>query len=275
VIRLIKSVHRAVKRRRHFRSGAARLAQVLPSLAAVCGGPVSVRRGQGGGHDFVYFVEHDGLPAGVLRIANPAYVPEGTPTEARLNGPRLKLTPRERVAREWRLCEAGWRHALTPRPLWRSETGDALLNSYLAGSRLFDCVQAGRISFWDAIERAAERATLFHTRVGEAHMDLSLFNVYADEGMGVLTLIDFELSPNPALSAEEARLFDYLNLVEMVYKEMPAAERRAAPERLERLFAARVPRELHGLPVARLAPKLPRLLADATFRAALARHLTV
>jgi len=36
-----------------------------------------------------------------------------------------------------------------------------------------------------------------------------------------------------------------------------------------------VPRGLHGLPVARLAPKLPRLLADATFRAALARHLTV
>ncbi|MBP7637933.1 MAG: hypothetical protein KBA18_08655, partial [Kiritimatiellae bacterium] len=65
-------MHRALKRRRHYRGGAVRLAQVLPSLAAVCGGPVSVRRGRGGGHDYVYFVECVGRPAGVLRIANPA-----------------------------------------------------------------------------------------------------------------------------------------------------------------------------------------------------------
>ncbi|HRR35117.1 MAG TPA: hypothetical protein P5026_13525 [Kiritimatiellia bacterium] len=275
MIRLIKNLHRALKRRRHYRGGEARLAQVLPELAAVCGGPVSVQRGRGGGHDYVYFVEREGRPVGVLRIANPAYIPDGTPREARRNGPRLRLTPRERVAREWRLCEAGWRHALTPRPLWRTEEGDAMLNSYLAGSRLFDCVRAGRLSFWDAIERTAERAGLFHKLVGEPHMDLSLLNVYADARLDVLTLIDFELSPAPVLSAEEARLFDYLNLIEMAYKEMPAIERCAAPERLERLFASCVPRGLHGLPVARLAPKLPRLLADATFRAALARHLTV
>jgi hypothetical protein len=48
----------------------------------------------------------------------------------------------------------------------------------------------------------------------------------------VLTLIDFELSPNPALSAEEARLFDYLNLVEMAlarYAGRRAPRRAGAP----------------------------------------------
>jgi hypothetical protein len=275
MIRLVKALHRTVKRRRHFLGGEARLAEVRPAVEAAVGGPVRFRRGKGGGHDFVYFVERGGLRAGVLRLANPAYVPEGTPPEARMNGPRLKLTPRERVAREWRLCEAGWRQALTPRPLWRAEAGDALLNSHLDGCRLSDGVRQGRIALWDAIDRAAERVGVFHAAVGEAHMDLSLFNVYADEGLGVLTLVDFELAPNPALSAAEARLFDYLNLTEMAYKEMAAEERRAAPGRLDRLFTSVVPDDVKGLPVARLAAKLPRILGDPAFRAVLSRHVVL
>jgi hypothetical protein len=275
MIRLVKAVHRALKRRRHFRAGEARLAGIAPDIEKRVGGPVCFRPGRGGGHDFVYFVERGGGCAGVLRIANPAHVPEGTPFEARLSGPRLRLTPNERVAREGRFCEAGWRRALTPRPLWRSPEGDALLVGHLAGPRLSDCVRQGRIALWDAIDRTAERAGVFHAVVGEAHMDLSLFNVYADDRLDVLTFVDFELAADPALPASEARLFDTLNLVEMAYKGMSSEERRAAPVRLARLFSEFVPDDLKGQPVARLAAKLPRILADPVFRDVLSRHFVV
>jgi hypothetical protein len=275
MIRFIKTIHRAIKRRRHFQRGAARLAEVRPDVEKVCGGPVRFLQGKGGGHDFIYFVERDGRRTGVLRVANLAHVPEGTPQGKRLNGPRLKLTPCERVAREWRLCAAGWPHALTPQPLWRSAAGDAMLNSFLDGCRLFDCVREGRIALWDAIDRAAGRARVFHSVIGEAHMDLSLFNVYADDAIEALTLIDFELAPNPALSAVEARLFDILNLVEMAYKDMSAGDRRAAPGRLDRLFAEVAADDVKGAPVAKLAVKLPRILSDPAFREALSRHLVI
>jgi hypothetical protein len=63
--------------------------------------------------------------------------------------------------------------------------------------------------------------------------------------------------------------------MEMACKEMSAEDRRAAPARIDRLFAAVVQSDLKGLPVARLAPRLPRILADSAFRGALARHLAV
>ena len=275
MISLIKTFHRIIKRRRHFRNGDAKLAEMRPAIEAALGGPVRFTNGLGGGHDFVYFVERAGKRAGVLRIANPAFMPEGTPLETRLNGPRLRLPPRERVTREWRLCEAGWPHALTPQPLWLSENGDAMLNSYLAGRRVADFVQRGRISLWDAIDRTAARACTFHAALGEAHMDVSLWNVYADEDIASLTFIDFELAPNPALSNAEARLFDFLNLVEMAYKVMSPEDRRAAPDRLDRLFTSTVPADLKGVPVAQLARKLPRTLDDPAFRNVLSRHITL
>ena len=275
MIRFIKRLHRSLKRFRHLRAGRGRLREVRPAVEAVCGGPVRFKSGVGGGHDYVYFVEREGRRVAILRITNPDYVPEGTPPEARLNGPRFKLTPRERVAREWRICEAGWSRGLTPKPLWRSDRQDALLNSYVDGGRLFDWVQQGRISLWDAIDRTADAAKAFHAVIGEAHMDLSLFNVYADAGLAHLTLIDFELAPNPALSPAEARLFDFLNLVEMAFKDMSPADRQIAPQRLERLLSASVPDDVRSAPVTRLAPKLPRILSDPAFHAVLSRHLTV
>ena len=275
MIRLIKKLHRTIKRSRHFKTGEARLAEVRPAVEAAVGGPARFRQGKGGGHDFVYFVEANGTCAGVLRVTNPAYIPEGTPLAARLNGPRLRLTPTERVAREWRFCEVGWPHALTPKPLWRSETGDAMFNSHLDGSQLIDFVQQGRLSLWDAIDRVAERANTFHSVIGEAHMDVSLKNTHADKDLNVLTFVDFEIAPNPALSIAETRLFDFLNLVEMAYKGMTPADRRAAPARLERLLASTIPGDLKGLPVTRLAPKLTRILRDPAFRAVLARHVIV
>ena len=273
MLHFIKKLHRTLKRFQHYHSGAGRLRELHPSIASACKGPVHFTRGKGGGHDYVYFVEQQGQRVAVLRITNPAYVPEGTPHEARLNGPRLKLTPRERVAREWHMCEAGWAQGLTPKPLWCSAQQDALLNSHIEGCRLFDAVQQGRLSLWNAIGRAAERANVFHATVGAPHMDLSLFNVYVDPGLEHLTFIDFELAPNPALSSAEARLFDFLNLVEMAYKEMSPADRQAAPQHLDRLFTVTVPDEVKKAPITRLAPKLPRIVSDPTFRAVLSRHL--
>ena len=262
-----------MKRARRLRDVRPRLDELRPDIERACGGPVRFLPGDGGGHDYIFYVETGGRRAAVLRIANPNYVPEGTPLEARLNGPRLKLTPRERVQREWRIHGAGAPHGLTPQPLWISPRGDAAMNAYVSGSRLIDWVGKGRLTLWAAIELAARRANAFHAAVGDAHMDLTLMNVFADASLEKLTLIDFELAPDPSLSLAETRLFDFLNLVEMAYKFMTPSDKASAPEHLANLLTRIVPAEVRLAPVARLAAKLPRMLADPPFRAALARNL--
>ena len=275
MIRLIKQLHRSFKRRRHARVARPRLEALRPDVERVLGGAVRFSPTEGGGRDFVFYVSRDGRRAAVLRIANGRYVPDDMPVAARLNGPRLRLTSRERIAREHRICAAGAPGGLTPAPLWLSEARDAAMNSYLEGERLLSCVRAGRIGLWDAIGRAAARALEFHAAVGEAHMDLSLMNILSVPADGRLVLIDFELAPNPALSPEEARLFDFLNLVEMAYKFMSPADKREAPRRLQQLFTETVPPELRRASVAPLAAKLPRILTDPVFRGTLALTLNV
>jgi hypothetical protein len=275
MISFAKFLYRSFKRARHVRSARTRLTALRPNLERVCGGPVRFSPSEGGGHDFVFYVAQKGKRIAVLRMGNDRYVPDEMPFEARLNGPRLRLTARERIAREHRICAAGSASGLTPEPLWISDAHDAAMNRYVDGARLLSCVSQGRIALWDAIGRAAARTIEFHATVGEAHMDLSLMNVLADADNGRLTLIDFELAPNPALSLEEARLFDFLNLVEMAYKFMSPADRQAAPQRLDHLFGQIVPPDLRQAPVSGLAAKLPRILADPLFRTALSRNLTL
>lgn len=275
MLRFIKSLHRSFKRMRHARAAQPHVEAIRPDIERVCGGAVRFSPADGGGHDFVFYVSQNSRRVAVLRLANRQYVPDTTPLEARLNGPRLRLTARERIAREHRICAAGAPLGLTPAPLWLSAAEDAAMNSYVEGDRLLACVSSGRISLWEAVTRAAERAVEFHAAVGEAHMDLSLMNALADRSLKSLTLIDFELAPNPALSPEEARLFDFLNLVEMAYKFMSPEDRQDGPRRLERLLADTVPPDARKAAVARLAAKLPRLLADPAFRDVLARHLNL
>ena len=275
MIRFVKRLHRSFKRLRHAREARPRMEALRPTLEKVCGGPVRFTPTDGGGHDYVFYVCQDGRRAAVLRIANDRYVPEGLPLEARLNGPRLRLTARERIAREHRVCALGAPAGLTPAPLWLSAAGDAALNSYIAGDRLLSCVSQGRLGLWDAIALAAKRALEFHATVGEAHMDLSLMNVLADSALARLTLIDFELAPSPALTPEGARLFDFLNLVEMAYKFMSSADRQAAPQQLSRLLSQTVPADARQAPVGPLSAKLPRILDDPTFREVLVRFLNV
>lgn len=275
MIRFVKRLHRSFKRLRHAREARPRLEALRPTLEKVCGGRVRFAPTDGGGHDYVFYVSRDGRRVAVLRIANDRYVPESLPLEARLNGPRLRLTARERIAREHRICAAGAPAGLTPAPLWLSAAGDAALNSYVAGDRLLSCVSQGRLGLWDAIALAAKRALEFHAAVGEAHMDLSLMNVLADSSLGHLALIDFELAPNPALTPAGARLFDFLNLVEMAYKFMSPADRQAAPQHLSHLLAKTVPADARQAPVGPLSAKLPRILQDPAFREVLARFLNV
>jgi len=262
VIGLIKSLHRTFKRGRHLRAGRVRLSPYRLAIESACGGPVRFAGGSGGGHDYIFCVTRGPCPVAMLRIANPDYVPDGTPLADRLNGPRIRLTPRERIARERRLCAAGCAQGLAPQPLWLAENGEAFLNAYVDGLRLFDWVQRGALPLWDAIELAARHANRFHAVVGEAHMDLSLFNVIADASLARLTFIDFELAPSPALTLAESRLFDFLNLVEMAYKFMSRADRAAAPQRLGRLLSEIVPADVRAAPAARLTAKLPRLAGD-------------
>jgi hypothetical protein len=270
---LIKKIHRQYKRLRHARDAYPRLRALGPTIETLCGGPVSFIPTEGGGHDYIFYVVREKRRIAVMRLANSRFVPQDSPVETRLNGPRMRLTPQERVVREHRICSLGGPAGLTPKPLWLSHTHDALLNSYVEGERLLTHVQKNRIPMWDAIDLAAERVVLFHAVVGEAHMDLSLMNVLADASLENLTLIDFELAPSPNLSLAEARLGDFLNLVEMAYKFMTPDDKQAATQRLERLFSQTLPADLRQTPFTRFMPKLSRITSDPVFRTVLFNRL--
>ena len=269
----IKRFYRHYKRIRHVRDAYPCLRDLEPTIGALCGGRVSFIPTEGGGHDYIFYVVREKRRIAVMRLANSRFVPSDSPVEKRLNGPRLRLTPRERVVREHRICTLCGPSGLTPKPLWLSHNHDAQLNSYVEGERLLTHVLKNRISMWDAIDRAAERVALFHAVAGEAHMDLSLMNVLADESLENLTLIDFELAPSPNLSFGEARLGDFLNLVDMAYKFMTPDDKQAATQRLDRLLSHTLPADLRQVSFSRFVSKLSRIMSDPVFRAVLSNRL--
>jgi len=273
MISLIRKFYRHYKRMLHMRHAHSRLRDLGPTIGTLCGGQVSFIPTEGGGHDYIFYVVRGKRRVAVMRLANNRFVPQDSPLEARLNGPRMRLTPRERVVREHRICTLGGPSGLTPKPLWISHNHDVQLNSYVEGERLLTHVLKNRIPMWDAIDRAAKRAVLFHAVAGEAHMDLSLMNVLADASLEHLTLIDFELAPSPNLSPAEARLGDFLNLVDMAYKFMTPADKQAAAQRFDRLLAHTLPIDLRQISFSRLESKLSRITSDPVFRGILFNRL--
>lgn len=272
MIAFIKQLHRQLKRARHAREARPRLEALRPDIERACGGAVTFAPTDGGGHDYVFYVNRNGRRIAVLRLANPQYISADTPDSYRISGPYRRLPPRERIAREHRICQKGGELGITPRPLWSSGDGDASMNSFVEGRRLLALALDGEIGFWDAIERTADRAAQFHAAIGEPHMDLSLMNAIADAEQDRLVLVDFELAPNPALTREEAFLFDFLNLIEMAYKFMPPADRQAAALRLSP-FLSRFAAPYRSADISKLAPKLPRMLGDPAYLEILARHI--
>ncbi len=255
----VKRLHRLLKRARHAAQARFALLALRPELERFCGGPVQFSLTEGGGKDFVFYVSRGRTRVAVLRMANPDSVPDGTPIEHRLSTPRLRLTGHERIAREYRICASGAPFGITAAPLWLAPDGTAFMCAYVPGERLLKHVARGRLSMWDAIDLAAAHTVAFQDATGEAHMDLSLLNVLGDDTLEHLTFIDFETGPDPSLSSEEIRLFDFLKLVETSIKFMNPADRAAAPARFARMLQTLHP-ELRSAPTERIAPKLKRLI---------------
>ena len=273
MIAFIKRLHQRLRRTRHAREARPRLEALRPDIERVCGGSVSFAPTDGGGHDYVFYVKSEGRRTAVLRLANHQYISAATPASYRINGPYCRLPPLARIAREHRICQKGGELGITPRPLWLSGDGEASMNAFVEGQRMLALAKTGAVGFWDALDRTAARAAQFHAVIGEAHMDLSLMNVIADAREDRLVLIDFELSPNPALTPDEAFLFDFLNLVEMAYKFMPLLDRQAADLRLDP-FLSRYADPYRTADLSKMGSKLPRIFGDPVYREILARHFS-
>ena len=86
---LIKKIHRQYKRMRHARDAYPRLHALGPTIETLCGGPVSFIPTEGGGHDYIFYVVREKRRIAVMRLANSRFVPQDSPVETRLNGPRL------------------------------------------------------------------------------------------------------------------------------------------------------------------------------------------
>lgn len=223
--------------------------------------PLRLHRAGARGRDSIYLVKNRGSSFGTLRLLNP-YL-HRKPLAP--NMPFVTLPGPERLDREWECYERGAESQLTPEPLWRAP--DALLCAHVNGERLSDHLFAEPSQFWTLI-CAATRALPGLHKAGITHMDASLANILQDQE-GSLVFIDFEYGPQPALSAGQARAYDYLRLLESSIKFLPRDAPDGSSEWID-LLDASVDKDIREANTTPLAPALERVLANRALRAGLA-----
>lgn len=213
------------------------------------------------GHDGNYFVldVHNKLPLGVVRIVNP--FKKRTPPAGSM--PFILQPAADRLAREAAAYERASVAGLAPHPLWRAE--DALMCEYLPFRPLQETLEKNPGAVWDLLTAAAGRITELH-RLGITHMDMSLANILAGEGLKSLTFVDFEYAPAPDVTPAQQRLYDHLRLIESVWKFIPENLRKPDPRWIE-IFTCALDEEMKAADLSRLAPALGRVLGDAGFYA--------
>ncbi|MBP7638285.1 MAG: hypothetical protein KBA18_10450, partial [Kiritimatiellae bacterium] len=96
---------------------------------------------------------------------------------------------------------------------------------------------------------------------GVTHMDMSLANILRDRASGALLFVDFEYGAAPGLSAEQQALYDYLRLLESIWKFLPAGERAAACGVWGEAYKRHAPAAVRAAELTPLRPALGRVLA--------------
>lgn len=169
------------------------------------------------GHDSIYYVNNlDGETIAMLRLSNP-YKRRSLPAK---DMPFVALDTDGRIAREWDCYQQGG--DLTPEPLWQSD--DALVCRYLPLQSLQDRMMSDRDHVWAIICKATMALHQLHQQ-GITHMDASLANVLSDTDMEQMVFIDFEYGPALKISKQQQRAYDFLRLVESVWKFIPEGQR--------------------------------------------------
>ena len=224
-----------------------------PVLEQAFDGPVTWQSAGGRGCDVICLIRQNGHPVGYLRMADPLAMPS-TPLEAGM--PFVSLSAEEKITREWLAYERGAAHSLTPRPLWRDE--HAMLSSYIDAHTLADEATHGASRLEWAIKALPAIARL-HT-AGITHMDMSLPNILRMTCAGGLVFVDFEYGPAPSLTFEQQCLYDYLRILESVWKFLSPKEQKDAAIVWRNAFMRHAPEAVRTAELAPLKPALGRIL---------------
>ncbi|NOX09515.1 MAG: hypothetical protein GXP22_08530 [Gammaproteobacteria bacterium] len=205
------------------------------------------------GHDSIYYVNEDnGNTIAMLRLSNP-YKKRSPPAN---DMPFIALDTDGRISREWDCYRQGGE--LTPEPLWQSI--DALVCGYLPMQSLQDIMMSDRDYVWAILCKATMALHQLHQQ-GVTHMDASLANILSDADMEQMVFIDFEYGPSLNVTEKQQRAYDFLRLVESVWKFIPE-EQRSELALWEDCLASCLEDDMQGLDLEPLWPALTRLKND-------------
>ncbi|MDX9869012.1 MAG: hypothetical protein RBT78_13940 [Kiritimatiellia bacterium] len=241
-------------RSRAFRAAQPELEACRATMERLFGGPVTWRRTGGCGRDVVCLVSCGGKPVGVLRRVMPVVAhASGGPRKGK---PVAPLGPEEKIEREWQAYAVGAPHGLTPVPLWRAER--TLICAYVDGAPLKkEAERSG--TYLDVAAAVLPRIAHLH-RLGVTHLDMSLANILAEE-TGRRVFVDFEYGPAAGLTFDQQCLYDYLRLLESVWKFLDLPQRGRAGRVWDAALRAHAPDRVRAAAVAPLRPALTRILA--------------
>lgn len=257
----MRTFKRWFRRWKSFRAAQPQLAACLPEVERVFGGPVTWRQTGGCGRDVVCLVMREELPVGVLRVTVSSNLPAGLAKRREL--PFVPLDPEEKIAREWQAYATGFPFGLTPQPLWRSD--HALLCAYVDGEPFKREADAGRAAYLALATEALPHIARLH-QSGLTHMDMSLSNILRERS-GNCRFVDFEYGPAEGLTPEQQRLYDYLRLLESIWKYIAAEERKTVPATWGEAFRAYAPEAVLSADMDPLRPALERILAAPELKA--------
>lgn len=256
----MRALKRWFRRWLAYRAALPDLNACRPSLEQLVGGAVTWRRTGGRGRDVVCQILRQGAPVGVLRLTHPE-TPPSTPAAAGM--PFVSLDAYAKIDREWQAYTLGSPLGLTPKPLWRNTR--AMLCAYVCGQPLQHEAQAGKAKpLLLATDVLAEIARLH--AAGLTHMDMSLSNILRDTDTQDILFVDFEYGPAAGLSFEQQCLYDYLRLLESMWKFLAPADRAAAAALWGDEFLSVAPASVVAADLAPLRPALGRILAAPELR---------
>ena len=251
----MRAFKRWYRRWQALRAARPQLEACRPHAERLFGGPVAWRRTGGCGRDVVCLALREGRPAGVLRVTSPDSRP--TDLAKRGNLPFVPLAPEAKIEREWQAYAAGFPAGLTPQPLWRD--GYALLCAYVDGAPLKREAEEGRAAYLALAAEALPQIARLH-RAGLTHMDMSLSNILRERSGGY-RFVDFEYGPAAGLTVEQQRLYDYLRLLESIWKYLADEERKSVAATWGEAFRACAPEAVLSADLTPLRPALGRILA--------------
>jgi hypothetical protein len=254
----MRAFKRWFRRWRAFHAARPQLCACRPHLERIFGGPVTWRQSGGRGQDVVCLILRAHKAVGVLRMTKPSsFASTGQPFVLRLLGT-------EKINREWHAYTIGYAAGLTPQPLWRSDM--ALLCAFVDAASLDrEAVRQNVSSLKLATEALPYIARLHST--GIAHMDMSLANILYDIKGKRFLFVDFEHGAAKELTFEQQCLYDYLRLLESVWKFLSPAERASAAAMWGEAFLGVAPARVRAAEIAPLRSSLGRILAAAELRA--------